>query len=255
MRASSVTSFAVQTDGTILVGGAFTSVGGQPRTNLARLNANGILDSVFNPGPGGSAASSVYSLSMQADGKILLGGAFTSVTGQAHTNLARLNNPAPATQSLSYDGSTITWLRGGASPEVWRVTFEASTNGTTWTQLGAGQRVSGGWQLTDITVQAGAGIRARGFVANSGIGEGILQTTLRAVPVIITSDGAFGVISNKFCFTIAGVSGQAVVVERSTDLRQWLPIQTNVTSGNRIYFSDPNWWQVPQQFYRGRLWP
>jgi hypothetical protein len=147
--------------------------------------------------------------------------------------------------------ATITWLRGGAGPEVWRVTFEASTNNATWTPLGAGQRVPGGWQLTNVTVDAGAGIRARGFVANSGI----VETSLRAVPVIITSDGQFGVISNEFCFSVAGVSGQTVVVERSTDLRQWFRIRTNSVGSTWLYFSDPDWWQAPHRFYRARLWP
>jgi len=245
----------VQTDGTILVGGAFTSVGGQSRTNLARLNADGSLDGGFNPGPGGSIYSSVSSLAVQADGKILLGGLFTTLSGHGRTNLARLNSPAPATQSLSYDGSTITWLRGGVGPEVWRATFESSTNGAAWTPLGAGQRVPGGWQLTNVTVQASAAIRSRGFVASSGIGEGIVEATLRAVPVIVTNDGAFGIVSNQFGFSVDGVSGWIVIVERSTDLRQWFPFHTNTVGSSRIYFSDPDLWQAQHRFYRVRLWP
>jgi uncharacterized delta-60 repeat protein len=257
LRSSAVASFALQTDGSILVGGTFTRMGpdASARTNLARLNADGTLDGAFNPGPGGSIFPSVNSLAVQVDGKILLGGSFRTLSGQAHTNLARLNSPTPAAQSLSYDGWTITWLRGGGSPEVWRVTFEASTNGAIWTLLGAGQRVLGGWQITNVTVQAGATIRARGFVANSGLGEGIVEATLRAVPLIFTSDGTFGVVSNQFGFSVGGVSSQMVVVERSTDLLQWFPIQTNTADSGGLYFSDPDWWQAPSRFYRARLWP
>src|SRR6185295_13614165 len=41
---------AVQQDGKILVGGSFTNLAGQPRRNLGRLNADGTLDTGFNPG-------------------------------------------------------------------------------------------------------------------------------------------------------------------------------------------------------------
>ncbi len=104
-------------------------------------------------------------LAVQADGKILVGGEFTTLGGQPRNYIGRLNNTAPATQSLTYDGSTLTWLRGGTSPEVWRTTFDASTNsGTDWFGLGAGTRISGGWQLTGVSLPAVWTIRARGFV-------------------------------------------------------------------------------------------
>ena len=41
---------AIQPDGKIIVGGAFDTAGGQSRTSLARLNADGTLDRGFNPG-------------------------------------------------------------------------------------------------------------------------------------------------------------------------------------------------------------
>ncbi|HEY5914773.1 MAG TPA: hypothetical protein VJA21_29635, partial [Verrucomicrobiae bacterium] len=144
-------------------------------------------------------------------------------------------------------------VAGGDWASVVALTTDAKAG--TWTPLGAGQRVPGGWQLTNVTVDAGAGIRARGFIANSGIGEGIVETTLHAVPVIITSDGTFGVVSNEFCFSVAGVYRQTVVIERSADLRQWFPIRTNTVGNSWLYFSDPDWWQAPHRFYRARLWP
>ena len=39
-----VNAVALQSSGKVLPGGSFTSVGGAPRTNLARLNAKGSLD-------------------------------------------------------------------------------------------------------------------------------------------------------------------------------------------------------------------
>jgi hypothetical protein len=104
----------------------------------------------------------VYSLAVQADGKILVGGWFTTLGGQTRNLIARLNNTEPATQSLSYNGTTITWLRGGASPEVWRTTFDYSTDGVFWSSLGGGVRIPGGWERADATLPVGATIRARG---------------------------------------------------------------------------------------------
>lgn len=42
-----VYSLAVQDDGKIIVGGKFTTIAGQPRTRVARLLANGDIDTSF----------------------------------------------------------------------------------------------------------------------------------------------------------------------------------------------------------------
>jgi uncharacterized delta-60 repeat protein len=82
---------AVQPDGKILLGGTFTEMNGAPRKNIARLNADGSVESTatFNPGTG--ANDRVISILVQADGKILLGGAFTAVNGVNRHGVARLN--------------------------------------------------------------------------------------------------------------------------------------------------------------------
>ena len=72
---SGVLSIAVQADGKILAGGNFTSIGGQTRNNIARLDATTGLADSFDP----NANSTVYSIAVQADGKILAGGVFTTL--------------------------------------------------------------------------------------------------------------------------------------------------------------------------------
>jgi hypothetical protein len=69
------------------VGGQFTTLGGQPRSRLGRLNADGTLDASFDPG----ADLEVYTLAVQADGKILAGGIFTTLGGRPRNYLGRLN--------------------------------------------------------------------------------------------------------------------------------------------------------------------
>src|SRR5438874_505973 len=81
-----VGAFAVQPDGTILVGGNFTTLAGQSRSYIGRLHADGSLDTSFNPG----ASSFVYCLAVQADGKIVVGGAFGTLGGQPRSRLGRL---------------------------------------------------------------------------------------------------------------------------------------------------------------------
>src|SRR5712692_4395411 len=52
-----VRSLAEQVDGKLLVGGEFTTLGGQSRIDIGRLNADGTLDTSFNPGANGPAFS------------------------------------------------------------------------------------------------------------------------------------------------------------------------------------------------------
>ncbi|WP_187264548.1 T9SS type A sorting domain-containing protein [Pontibacter beigongshangensis] len=103
---SSVQSLALQPDGKIVVGGNFTSFNGIDRNRIARLNADGTLDASFNPGAGftGSASSSVQSLALQPDGKIMVGGSFSYDNGIKRYDIARLN--ADGTLDTSFDTPT-----------------------------------------------------------------------------------------------------------------------------------------------------
>jgi uncharacterized delta-60 repeat protein len=91
---SEVFALAAQPDGRILVGGRFSSLGGVSNPSLARLNANGTLDTSFHS-PFPDAGANVYALALQPDGKILVGGdvQFTSAgpAGTTYTGLFRLN--------------------------------------------------------------------------------------------------------------------------------------------------------------------
>jgi len=250
-----VTSLALQADGKILVGGSFTTLAGQARTNLGRLNPGGSIDTTFFP----SANSNVLALALQPDGAVLVGGPFSNVSGQSRGGLARLTPTDPGDQYLSSDGQTVTWLRAGTTPEVWRTTFETSDDGTNWTSLGAGSRITGGWGLSGLSLSANSWIRARGFTTggyytSSGwFVESIAQVL--APPVILANDPGFGVRSNQFGFNVSAVPGQVVVIEASTDLVNWVPIQTNlVTSLALVTFSDSQAGLFPHRFYRVRLY-
>src|SRR5262249_345840 len=84
-------AMATQADGKILVAGGFTGPnrGATARNRIARLNPDGSVDNAFDP----NANDIVYGVAVQADGKILIGGAFTTLNGGAITrnHIARLN--------------------------------------------------------------------------------------------------------------------------------------------------------------------
>jgi hypothetical protein len=182
-----------------------------------------------------------------------VGGAFTSLAGEPRQCLARLHNTDPVTQSLTFDGSTLTWLRGGASPEVWRTTFDYSLNGTDWTSLGEGTRIAGGWQRAGVAFPSGATARARGFVATSGNGAGWFVETRLASPVLWMQAPAFR--QGQFGFYILGRPQQEVVVEASLDLQTWTSVWTNTLGAGPLYFSDPESAARPGCFYRVRREP
>ncbi len=99
-----VNDVVLQQDGKIVVAGSFAAVGGQPRSRVARLNADGTLDVSFqNPQVVGSDQSNnhVSSIAVQPDGKIVIGGLFVSVGGQARNYLARLNTDGSLDQTFT----------------------------------------------------------------------------------------------------------------------------------------------------------
>lgn len=159
---NTVNSLAVQTDGKILVGGVFTTMGGNTRNYIARLNVDGSVDSEFNP----NANNSVYSLMGQADGKILVAGGFATLGGMARDNLARVENDAVTQSLVVLNGNYVRWRRGGALPESQSVIFDFSIDGgITWAPLGAGKRIVGGWELTGLNLPANGKIRGRAWIS------------------------------------------------------------------------------------------
>jgi len=114
---STIRSLALQPDGKVFIGGAFTSYNGTSRNGIARLNADGSLDTSFNPGTG--ADDAVISLTVQPDGKVLIGGAFTSYNGTLRNRIARLNT----------DGSLDTSFNPGTGADGWLNSFTVQPDG------------------------------------------------------------------------------------------------------------------------------
>ena len=255
---ANVYSIVLQADGKILVGGQFSSINGVARGNVARLLPSGAVDPTFNPLAQGNAfIPIVEGLGVMSDGKTLVAGAFDTLAGQPRGNLGRLQATEPATQSLTYNGSAITWLRGGTSPEVWFTTFEYSTNNTDWLQVGNGARIAGGWHLANVPLAERSTLRARGYTTggNYNASSWFVESQMLVVtrPLILTSDPSFGISSNHFQFPVQAGVGQTVVIEASSNLQSWVPLSTNPVSASIFQFSDPTPANGPGRFYRVRV--
>ncbi|MBU1721070.1 MAG: T9SS type A sorting domain-containing protein, partial [Bacteroidetes bacterium] len=97
-----VSRVIIQPDGKILVSGNFTSYNGTTRRRIARINTDGSLDATFNPGSGFDYT--VRTIALQADGKIIAGGYFSSFNGSTNNGLIRLNSDG--TKDNSFDIGT-----------------------------------------------------------------------------------------------------------------------------------------------------
>lgn len=84
-----VNSIALLNDGKILLAGNFTAYGGTTRNHVVRVNADGSLDTTFDPGAGPDEGVNV--VKGLTNGKVLIGGPFTSFSGTPRGSIARLN--------------------------------------------------------------------------------------------------------------------------------------------------------------------
>jgi uncharacterized delta-60 repeat protein len=82
-------ALALRPDGRILIGGSFSFVGGVARHRIACLNADGTLDTSFDPGPGPSGQI-IHTIAVQTDGRVVIGGVFETFGGVPRANIARL---------------------------------------------------------------------------------------------------------------------------------------------------------------------
>jgi uncharacterized delta-60 repeat protein len=113
---TNVLDTAVQADGKIIIAGTFTSVGGTARSNIARLNTDGSLDTTFDPRTNGT----VRTVAVQADGKILLGGEFSTLQPNGAPSAATRNRIA----RVNADGTLDTGFNPDASGIVFSIAVQ-----------------------------------------------------------------------------------------------------------------------------------
>ena len=98
----------IQPDGKILISGYFSAVNGTGRNGIARLNADGTLDTTFDPPIFGPLSEYLlFSVKLQSDGKIIVGGQFGKVNDFATSNIVRLNSDGSIDQTFDTSVSLI----------------------------------------------------------------------------------------------------------------------------------------------------
>jgi uncharacterized delta-60 repeat protein len=234
-----VRAIAVQPDGRLLIGGAFTAYATTPRNYIARLNTNGTLDATFNPGLGPDAL--VSSIALPGDGRVVIGGAFTNVGGFPFNRLARLGstgavdytfnppftlNAALNTLAAQSDGKV---LLGGAFTQPMSGITRLLTNSGVDVTFNPG---SGATPIHALAVDGAGRVLVGGAFTNIGglpvrrvarlLSSGAVDTNF--VPALITNGTVFALAVQRDgrvvvggTFTEVGGAGRAGLARLNSD--------------------------------------
>jgi uncharacterized delta-60 repeat protein len=196
---------AIQNDGKIIIGGFFTLFNGISRSKIARLNSNGDLDITFDP-QGIIAGYAIRAIAIQDDGKIIIGGDFTTFSGANINNVARLNedgsldntfntgigaNGTVRSITVQFDGKIIiggnfTEFNGIERNRIARINSDGSLDETFISEIGANSEV-----LTLSLQNDGKIIAAGSFTSYNGTGK-------NRIARIIGGDTPVGITTPKF---------------------------------------------------------
>ncbi len=161
----SIEVMALQPDGRIVVGGFFNSYNGTGRSKLVRIQPDGSLDSTFNPGSGPDFG--VTALALQPDGKLILGGAFTSYAGTGRNHIARIHPDGTLDLSFHPGSGSDGWVFDLALQPDGRILAGGWFNSYDGTSRGGVVRVLSNGAL-DTTFDPGGG-------ADFGLGTLLLE--------------------------------------------------------------------------------
>ncbi len=110
---------------------------------------------------------------------------------------------------------------------------------------GGGGSIIGSSAITNLAAVSG--------IASPDDPYGNGEIIITAVPTplaIITTGAAFGFTNGVFGFDVIGPSGSNVVIQTTTDLQTWIPLQTNLLGSGPFQFSDTNAPANVRRFYR-----
>lgn len=103
---SYTTSLGIDTNGKLIIGGDFTKYNGITRNRIARINTDGTLDTTFTT-TGTGLNQRVNTLEFDTNGKIIIGGYFTSYNGTSRNYIARLNSDGTLDTSFIPQGTGL----------------------------------------------------------------------------------------------------------------------------------------------------
>ncbi|GAB4171753.1 MAG: hypothetical protein Fur0032_11060 [Terrimicrobiaceae bacterium] len=170
----SVAAVAIQPDGKIVIGGTFNAVNGVPRSNIARLNADGTLDRSFADTIIAGVSGPVYAVAIRPDGSIVVGGSFSQAGGVEVSNFALYLPDATVDPKFARQGQI------GANAPVYALAVQPDGKivlGGAFSQVCGEQRLGIARLNTDGTVDTAippkgeltGQVRALGVAAEGGI--------------------------------------------------------------------------------------
>ena len=96
-------------------GGSFSTYNGSSANGFVKLNTDGTIDNTFSVGTGFDLSNNqdaIQTISVQNDGKILVGGQFTSYNGTSRSGIIRLNSDGTVDNGFNigtgFDGAVLT---------------------------------------------------------------------------------------------------------------------------------------------------
>lgn len=267
---------AIQDDGKILIGSQFDSVNGTPRTRgLAKLNVDGNLDPLFNPG--GEMSFVPILLASAPGGKVYVNGPLGVTRLNADGSLDSQFNPGfgisrtngggwPNTLALQNDGrlllgGTFQFYDGTPRAGLTRILSDGSVDTGFNPQLTLSAQVQSdnhSAYVGSIALQTnGNMLIAGGFTAVGGISRswiarlnanGEPEETFHAFRPIIQQHDINP--DSFFTISIVGETGRPYRVEESTDLINWSALRNFLILGESFEFVDVREPMRPRAFYR-----
>jgi uncharacterized delta-60 repeat protein len=209
-----VHSITVLPGGKILISGNFTSVNGNARSRVARLNADGSLDQTFQPP---TINATVFDVAVAGSGKIYIVGDFTTVGSSTRNRVARLNSDG--TLDLTFDPGL------GPNAVVNAVAVQSD-----------GQVLIAG-AFTTVS-----GFPSPGLARINGDPEAAAPVTISGMRI-----GADG----RPTFQFTSEAGRNYVIESSINLITWSNVQTVTATSQSTQFVDTSA-AGQMRFYRVR---
>jgi hypothetical protein len=207
----------------LFAGGGFFWVtnadGGVVQANLIARWDGSSWSSLGSGLAGEDPFSSVRGMAVCSDGNLYAAGLFTSASG------------APASLIARWDGRTWWPLGEGISGN--------GLNGASVSALAA----------SGTSLFVGGSFTVAGNVASAYAAQAIVGTSR-----IVTTNSHFGIDidSRQFGFDVAGGAFQKVAIQATTDLTNWVPLQTNVMSSDFLGFHDSSTGTFARRLYRVR---
>jgi uncharacterized delta-60 repeat protein len=211
----SIFAMAIQPgDGYILIGGAFNGANAYNTTNInriARIKTDGTIDTLFTPGTG--ANGNVNAIALQSNGKIIIGGDFTTVNGVTHNRVARLN--ADGTLDATFVGNISASVTGVAVESGGQVLVVTTSSPSRLDSLGTLLSSGGSFASTSVVLDAGG----KAIVGSTSISTASQYGLTRFTPA---NAGLSGFSGRDWTFnrgpgaiSVAGIVGNAAKIDNS----------------------------------------